>query len=186
MGVGEWISQNWFNLFSAAGIIGGLWFTAVSLRSETKTRRVANLLTITANYREVWKEFFHSPELLRVIDPSADVVKKPVTPAEKYFVNMIISHTSSMYEALKDELVTKQDGLWRDVGSFLSLPIPQAVWEKTKVFQNADFVAFVEKCRRGGAFALRMLALVFEFGKNRGLGALHKGNMRQFAVSLSV
>lgn len=122
---------------------------AASLRSETKTRRVANLLTITANYREVWKEFFHSAELIRLIDPSADVVKKPVTPAEKYFVNMIISHTSSMYEALKDELVTKQDGLRRDVGSFLSLPIPQAVWEKTKVFQNADFVAFVGKCRRG-------------------------------------
>ena len=150
MGVGEWISQNWFNIFSSVGIIGGLWFTAVSLRSETKTRRVANLLAITANYREVWKEFFHSPELARVIDPSADVAKKPITPAEKYFVNMIFSHTSSMYEALKDELVTGQEGLRRDVGSFLSLPIPQAVWKKTKIFQNADFIAFVEKCSRGG------------------------------------
>jgi hypothetical protein len=57
----QWLAENWFNLFSSAGIMGGLWFTAVSLRSETKTRRVANLLTITANYREVWKEFFHSP-----------------------------------------------------------------------------------------------------------------------------
>jgi hypothetical protein len=75
MGIGEWISQNFFNLFSAAGIIGGLWFTAVSLRSETKTRRVANLLTITANHREVWKEFFGKPELARVIEPSADVKK---------------------------------------------------------------------------------------------------------------
>ena len=146
----QWLAENWFNLFSSAGIIGGLWFTAVSLHSETKTRRIANLLTITANYREVWKEFFRSPELARVIEPSADVLKKPITPAEKYFVNMIISHTSSMYEALKDELVIKQEGLRRDVGSFLSLPIPQAVWEKTKIFQNADFVAFVEKCRRGG------------------------------------
>lgn len=150
MGVGEWISQNWFNLFSSVGIIGGLWFTAVSLRSETKTRRIANLLTITANYREVWKEFFRSPELARVIEPSADVVKNPVTPAEEFFVSMIISHISSVYEALKDELVTKQEGLRRDVASFFSLPIPQAVLEKTKIFQNADFVAFVEKCRRGG------------------------------------
>jgi hypothetical protein len=103
----QWLGENWFNLFSSAGIIGGLWFTAVSLHSETKTRRVANLLTFTANYREVWKEFFRSPELARVIVPLADVVKQPVSPAEEFFVHMVISHTSSVYEALKDELLTK-------------------------------------------------------------------------------
>jgi hypothetical protein len=144
MGAGEWISQNWFNLFSSAGIIGGLWFTAVSLRSETKTRRIANLLTITANYREVWKEFFHSPELARVIDPSADVAKQPVTSAEEFFVHIIISHISSVYEALKGELLTQQEGLRRDVKSFFSLPVPKAVWTKTKLLQNQDFAAFIE------------------------------------------
>ncbi len=41
------------------------------------------------NHREVWKEFFRSPELVRVIDPSADVAKQPVTPAERFFVNMV-------------------------------------------------------------------------------------------------
>jgi hypothetical protein len=142
--MGEWISQNWFDLFSSAGIIGGLIFTAHSLRSETKTRRVANLLAITANYREVWKEFSHSPELARVIEPSADMAKQPVTPAEEFFVNMVILHTSSVYEALKDELVTKQEGLRRDVGMFFSLPVPKAVWTKSKLLQNLDFAAFVE------------------------------------------
>jgi hypothetical protein len=140
----QWFAENWFNLFSSAGIIGGLWFTAVSLHSETKTRRVANLLTLTANYREVWKEFFRSPELARVIEPSADVTKQPVTPAEEFFVNLVISHTSSVYEALKDELLTKQEGLRRDVRSFFSLPVPKAVWTKTKLLQNKDFAAFIE------------------------------------------
>lgn len=144
MGVWGWISQNWFNLFSSAGIIGGLWFTAVSLHSETKTRRVANLLTLTANYREVWKEFFRSTELARVIDPSADVAKQPVTPAEEFFANMVISHTSSVYEALKDELLNKQEGLRRDVRAFFSLPVPKAVWTKSKLLQNQDFAAFIE------------------------------------------
>src|ERR1035438_6462032 len=144
MGVVAWISQNWFDLFSSVGIIGGLWFTAVSLRSETKTRRIANLLTITANYREVWKEFFRSPELARVIEPSADVAKEPVTPAEEFFVHMVISHTSSVYEALKDELLTKQEGLRRDVRSFFSLPVPKAVWTKSQLLQNQDFAAFIE------------------------------------------
>ena len=144
MGIEEWISQNFFNLFSAAGIIGGLWFTAISLRSETKTRRVANLLTITANHREVWKEFFGKPELARVIEPSANVEKQPVTPAEEFFVNMVISHTSSVYEALKDDLVIKQENLRRDVKSFFSLPVPNAVWTKTKLLQNQDFAAFID------------------------------------------
>jgi hypothetical protein len=144
MGAGEWISQNWFNLFSSVGIIGGLWFTAISLRSETKTRRIANLLTITANYREIWKEFFSSSELARVIDPAANVTKRPVTAAEEFFVQLIISHTSSVYEALKDELLTQQEGLRRDVKSFFSLPVPKAVWTKTKLLQNQDFAAFIE------------------------------------------
>lgn len=103
----QWFALNWFNLFSSAGIIGGLWFTAVSLHSETKTRRIANLLTLTANYREVWKEFFRSPELSRVIEPKANLTKQPITPAEEFFVNIVISHTSSVYEALKGELLTK-------------------------------------------------------------------------------
>lgn len=107
----QWFTENWFNLFSSVGIIGGLWFTAVSLHSETKTRRIANLLTLTANYREIWKDFYRSPELARVIEPKANLSKHPITPAEEFFVHMVISHTSSVYEALKDELLTKQEGL---------------------------------------------------------------------------
>ena len=140
----QWLTDNWFNLFSSGGIIGSLWFTAVSLQSDTKTRRVANLLTITANYREVWRDFFHSPELARVIDPAVDVSQQPVTPAEEFFMNLVISHTSSTYEALKDELLTKQEGLRRDVGLFFSLPIPKAVWTKVKLLQNQDFAAFID------------------------------------------
>lgn len=146
MAAWEWISQNWFDLFSALGISGGLLFTAVSLRSETKTRRVANLLTITANYRELWKEFFQWPELARVIDPAADVAKQPVTPDEEFFVGMVISHTSSVYEALKDELLIKQEGLRRDVKAFFLLSVPKAVWHKTKLLQNQDFAAFIDSC----------------------------------------
>jgi len=144
MGVGEWFSQNWFNLFSAAGIIGGLWFTASSLRSETKTRRVANLLTVTANYREIWKGYFDNPELARVLDASADVVKQPVTPAEELFVGQIIFHISNVFYAMKDDLFVAQDGSRRDIAQFFSLPIPKAVWSKTKLLQNQDFAAYID------------------------------------------
>jgi hypothetical protein len=147
MGIGEWIFQNWFNLFSAVGIIGGLCFTAISLHSETETRRIANLLTITANHREVWKVFLNDKGLARVRDASADTTQQPVTDAERVFVSFVIFHMSSVFYAMNDQLVVTVEGLRRDIAQFFSLPIPREVWEKIKVLQNDDFVAFVESCR---------------------------------------
>lgn len=147
MEIGGWVSQNWFNLLSAVGIIGSLFFTAVALRSETKTRRIANLLAITANHREVWHEFLNNREMARVRDASADTAKQPITDREWIFVTMVIHHMSSVYYAMSDRLVIKVEGLRRDIAQFLSLPIPREIWEKIKVLQNDDFVAFVESCR---------------------------------------
>jgi hypothetical protein len=147
MGSGAWISQNWFNLLSAVGIVGGLLFTAHSLRSETKTRRVANLLTITGSHREIWREFLNNPKLARVRDASANTTKQPVTDAERVFVTFVILHMSSVFYAMSDQLVVKVEGFRRDIAQFFSLPIPREIWEKIKVLQNDDFVAFVESCR---------------------------------------
>jgi hypothetical protein len=151
MGISGWFSENWVNIATAVSGIGGLWAAVFALRKnaqatqeEAKARRVANLLTITANHRELWRECLIYPALARVIDPGADVAKQPVTPAEEFFMSMAISHTSSTYEALKGELLTRQEGLRRDVGSFFSLPIPNAVWQRTKLLQNQDFEAFIE------------------------------------------
>lgn len=147
MEIWGWASQNWFNLLSAIGIMGGLCFTAHSLRSETKTRRIANLLTITANHREIWKEFLNNPKLARVRDAGADTIKQPVTDAERVFVTFVVLHMSSVFHAMSDQLVVKVEGLRRDIAQFFSLPIPREVWEKIKVLQNDEFVAFVESCR---------------------------------------
>jgi hypothetical protein len=142
-----WISENWFNLLSSAGIVGSLIFNAISLRSQTKTQRIANLLIITQNHRELWKEFFKRPELARVLDDSPDLPKYHITRDEEIFVNLVILQTNSVYYATKDELTIKLEGLRRDVWWFFSLPIPRIIWEKSKVLQNDDFVAFVESCR---------------------------------------
>ena len=143
----EWLIANWFTLLSAVGVTGGLFFTAFSLRSETKTRRIGNLLTITANHRELWEECIRRPELGRVLDASPDLAKQPITRAEELFVTMVVLHISSVYHALNDELVVKLEGLRRDVAQFMSLPIPRAIWEKVKMVQNDDVVAFIEACR---------------------------------------
>lgn len=147
MGIWGWLANNSFNILGAAGVIGSLLFTAISFRSETKTRRVANLLTITANHREVWKVFLNDKSLARVRNASADVTKQPVTDAERVFVTFVILHMSSVFYAMSDQLVVKVEGLRRDIAQFLSLPIPREVWDKIKVLQNDEFAVFVESCR---------------------------------------
>lgn len=142
-----WVLEKWFDLLSAVGIIGRLFFTAVSLRSETKTRRIANLLTITANYREIWKQFLIRPDFARVLDANADLIKQPVTRAEEIFVNQVVQQIGSVYYAMNDELVIKVEGLRRDISQFFTAPIPAAVWERTKRLQNDRLVAFIESCR---------------------------------------
>ncbi len=147
--MGDWLSTNWFNLLSAVGIIGSLLFTGISLRSETKTRRISNLLTLTQNHRELWAEMFRRPGLERVLDPSANLDSLPVTLDEHFYVAMAIHHLNSAYRAIRSGLLIKPDGVGEDIRGFFSLPVPREVWRKLRSLQNEDFVAFVEACLAG-------------------------------------
>ncbi len=144
----RWITENWVTVLNAIGVVGGLLFTAFSLRSDTTTRRIANLLTITRNHREIWGQLFTNPELGRILNTSANITSRSITREEEVFVNMVILHTSSAFQAMKSGLFIKEEGLRRDVCAFFSLPIPSVIWEKVKLLQNDDFVAFIEACRK--------------------------------------
>lgn len=146
MGIGEWLSQNSLNLVGSVIAIIGLWFTAFAIRSETKARRVANLIAVTENHREIWAEYSQSPDLWRVLDPTADLTKQPITLREAVFTRSVIFQLNSAYYATKDDLIIKLEGLRRDAFEFLSLPIPMATWKLIKDKQNDEFVAFVESC----------------------------------------
>ena len=144
----NWLGGNWFNLVSTAGIIASLLFTAVSLRNETKTRKIGSLLFLTEGHRDLWSEIFEHPELSRVLETGA-ATNSAISTEESIFVGLAIQHLASAFEALKAGIVIQQEGLCDDVKAFFSLPIPRTVWEKTKHFQNQDFVKFVENCRTG-------------------------------------
>lgn len=144
MGILRWLAENWFIFLSAVGIIGGLFYNAESHRSETKTRRISNQIALTEGHREIWKEFLKYPELGRVLEPGVDPTS--VTMREEIFVNMVIQHTNAVFHAMRDKLTISPEGLRRDVVEFFSLPIPRAVWDRMKVFQNDRFVAFLESC----------------------------------------
>jgi len=143
----DWFLDNWFTLLNATGIVGGLMFTGYSLHSEARTRRIANLLKLTEGHRDLWREHFQNPRLIRVLDPQADLAAQPVTREEEIFVNLVIQHLSVVYHAMRDDLTIKPEGLRRDLWWFFSLPVPAAVWQKSKILQNERFAAFVEACR---------------------------------------
>lgn len=131
-------------LINAAGIFISFCFAAFSLRSETKTRRISNLLSLTQSHRELWMALIQRPELKRILERAVNLSKDPVTLEEKIQVGMIILHLSSAFEAMKYGLVMKPEALHQDVKWFFGLPIPKAVWETVKFLQNRDFRAFVE------------------------------------------
>src|ERR1700733_10810905 len=128
----QWLAQNWFDLLSSVGIL----FAAYTIHIDAKARRIGNFLTLTANYREVWKECFRNPDLVRVLDTLADVAGHPPTLTEELFVNLVISQMSSFYYAAKSDLIIKLEGSGQDMAQFLSLPVPKAVWQKAKPLQN--------------------------------------------------
>jgi hypothetical protein len=140
----HWAADSWFVLLQSGSIVAGLVFTAVALRDDTRARRVGNLIAITQHHREIWTHLYSRPNLSRVLDSNVDLEKNPVTDEEELFVNLLILHLNSSYQAMKYGNFIKPEGLHQDIRLFFSLPIPSAVWEATKIFQDKDFVEFVE------------------------------------------
>lgn len=147
MGFLQWLEQNWFSLFESAGIIGGLLFTAVTLRTDARARRIGNLIAITQHHREIWTHLYTRSELARVLDNAVNLKSAPATNEEELFVNLLILHLNSAYHAMQNGMFVKPEGLQRDIQMLFALPIPRSVWEQAKSFQDADFVNYVESCR---------------------------------------
>lgn len=148
MGFFEWVSHNWFSLLQSAGIIGSLLFTGISLRVDSKERRASHELAITEAHRELWANIYKRPGLSRVLDPNADLSRHPVTREEEMFILLLVVHLNTALELLKPGRFAKPDeGLRKDIRWFFQLPVPQFVWEQTKVRQKGEFVRFVESCR---------------------------------------
>lgn len=149
MGLVGWLQIHLLDLLQSVGIMGGLVFTAVAFRADSKVQRMTNLRSFTKDHREIWTRLYDQPKLARIMEPQPDLAQHPVTLDEELFVKFVILHLSDFQETLKQGLLFAPEGLQKDVGDFFSLPIAHAVWEKLKPLQDQDFVAFVERCRAG-------------------------------------
>jgi hypothetical protein len=144
MGVFSWIHEHWFDLLQTVGIVGGLLFTSLAVWRDDRSRKISNLISINQQYREIWKELYERPELSRLLDKNADVVRTPVSDQESLFINLLILHLDSVFRATRAGMAVKFEGLQKDVAEFFKLPIPKAVWRQMKPFHNKDFVRFIE------------------------------------------
>ncbi len=141
----HWITSHGSGLLESGGIIASLLFTAVTLRRDARSRHVANLITLTAQHRDIWERFYERPHLSRVRDPAVNLQKQPPTRDEFLFVHLIILHLNCWHQAIKRREVKEPEGMDMDVGTFFSLPIPNHVWQQRRKYQDEDFVRYVEE-----------------------------------------
>lgn len=142
----EWLHyiEPYEGYIATIGVVVSLLFTAHTIRSETHTRRITNLLLITANHREIWMEYLNNPKLSRIKEFAPDLQAQPVTDVERIFITSIILHVNSVFYTSRQKLVVAYDeSSVRDIVEFFKLPIPRSVWQASSKYQNADFVKFM-------------------------------------------
>lgn len=155
MGFSEWVGQNWLSLVQMGALGGGLLFAGTAVILDARARRIGNLIQLTQQHRDLWERLYMQPDLARILDPTADTVKSPVTVEEERFVIFLILHLGNTYYATRAGFYQKLPGLRKDIERFFSLPIPHAVWEKVKDLQDESFVRFVEMSLSGPASTAR-------------------------------
>lgn len=144
----SWVGSHTFDLISALGIITGLGFTTASFREDIRSRRLSNLVTLTQQHRDIWKESQSNPNLARVRDPKADLYTKPVTSDEAQFVMLLMFHLYCWYRAIREGEVSALEGLEKDIQTFFSRPIARQVWGERQSYFDADFRAFVDNAQK--------------------------------------
>lgn len=122
----------------------GLFATVYTLRKGVQERKIQNLFTLNSAYRDIWKQIYDDPSLALVMKLTVDLKENPVTVKERVFVQFIILHSRASYKARKAGMDFDDDAMAADLQQFFSRPIPNAVWQWSKGFQDHDFVEFVD------------------------------------------
>jgi Formyl transferase len=134
------------------GIIGGLCVSSIALFlnffstvRSIKSQRINNYQEITKSHREIWKlSLDNEGKFNRVMESDVDLIKNPVTYAEKRFVQFILLHATSSFYFAKNSHILKIEKMAMDIEEFFSMPIPRQVWIESRKYYNRDFICFLE------------------------------------------
>lgn len=119
--------------------------TAAAAQRDAKSREVQNLLALNEQHRNLWAGVLENHNLNRVFQDDANVLEKPATVVEKQFLNLVFVHYQTGWTVAKAGALITLAEIKTDIRDFFSLPLPRAVWEKTKNLRNRQFVRFVER-----------------------------------------
>ena len=146
MGILGWLAAHWLDLLQAASIVVGFFTVAHTIRQNTRERKIGNLFALTTAHREIWSQLYERKELSRVLAVSVNLRQQPTTVEEELFVHTLILHLRTAFKARTLGMQFDDDGVAADIRQFFNRSIPRDVWERSKVFQDKNFVAFVEGC----------------------------------------
>jgi len=146
MEIPGWVVGHWFDFLQTASILVGFFTTAYTIRTNTRERKIANLFALTTAHRDIWSRLHEQRELSRVLSPSANLQSNPVTLEEELFVHILILHVRTAFKARELGMQFDDDAVAADIRQFFNRPIPRAVWERSKIFQDRAFVEFVDGC----------------------------------------
>ena len=146
MFIPEWLSAHWFELLQTASILVGVFTAVHSIRADTKERRIENLFTLTNAHREIWSKLYEREELSRVLVPKVNLQFEPISHEEELFIHILILHLRAAFKARDLGMQFDDDAVGADIRQFFTRTIPREVWERSKVFQDPQFVAFVDSC----------------------------------------
>jgi hypothetical protein len=135
----------WFLLIQSLGIVGSLCLTAVATFKDAKAKEIENVLRLAELHKNVWAELREKPDLARILDSEADVIASPPSTTEAEFLNSVIVHYQTGWWVSKSGGMTTLKEMEADSRDFFSLPLPNAVWYRTKRIRNPDFVRFVDR-----------------------------------------
>ena len=144
MGQFAWLVAHGADLLPTASILAGFFTTAYTIRQNTRERKISNLFALTSAHREIWSKLYERKELSRVLATSVNLRQQPTTLEEELFIHTLILHLRTAFKARTLGMQFDDDAVAADIRQFFSRPIPRDVWERSKVFQDRDFVAFVD------------------------------------------
>jgi len=119
-------------------------FTGFSLKKDNQSRRIANLLALKAEHRELWAAISSDPSLDRLVADETPSQPQPLTAREEVFCRQIIVHAATAWSLVLDGTPLDREGLAADIGSFFSKPVPFTAWEGAKHAQSLGFMRFVD------------------------------------------
>ena len=145
MGILGWIGGHWFNLIETTSIVVGLFATISTIRADTSERRIDNLFALTSAHRELWMKLYDKPSLARVLSDKVNLTMEPPSLEEELFVHLLILNLRAAFKARLAGMDFDDDAVAADIRQFFAHPIPREMWKKSKVYQDSEFVSFVER-----------------------------------------